>query len=171
MPQAVTERLREKQIADRSLRRSKLRHSILFVAITAIALLLFLVWRRDRHYVQQPLAELDRYRSALQAQYDRLGQLPARLPRVPNTTSRRATYLYIDDATRYYQQKTTEPVIVLSTRSINQILGTDGRAVVIAEGKQLRVEWITEAEFLKREMAQSAAMKKALSPPRPRPAP
>ena len=146
MPQAVTERGPTIRAGARAGRRSYLIKSIIVLALTGACFLFFLVWQRDDRAVAAERKTVEQYRVVLQAEVDKLGQLPHRVPAESDLPYPKR-YRYLEDATRHYARHTEEPIIVLVSPRIPRIIKADGRVVIITENKQLRVEWMKERDF------------------------
>jgi hypothetical protein len=154
--QAAEFPLDERALASRvRARRRWIIQTALFLFGTAVLLVLVVVWRRDSVNVAALLLHLEEPVAALQARTDELGMLPAAIPE-PHQ-DRIASYA--GDAERFYAAQTSDPVIVGVSRPIRLMLGEDGRAVILFERGQLRIEWMPTSRFIAAMEAQLEAMR------------
>jgi len=139
-PQAVS-RPAMRAAEQRSQRRRRwVMRSASFMILSSVALCLIVMWKRDHTTMQRSILELEPLRSQLQDHYDQDEMLPATVELPPDTA-------YLSAEERHYVRHTSNPVIVAfhpSTSVHTLILRSRGRAVMILEGGELRVESTAE---------------------------
>ncbi len=112
--------------------------------VSACALLLLVFAQRDRATRGDLMRSMQTTATALQAQANELGQLPAQLPDVPS----RVAIAYASDLVREYAHVATGPVIVASGPRTRLILQSDGCPVILYEHGKVTTAWWSRAKLL-----------------------
>ncbi len=136
--------------------RTPIHRSAIVLAICTIALLAFILVQGDSRRRQRAIEQLKRQTATL---LERVGEndiLPLNLE--PNTDpTQQSKTLRVEWLTRQdarLLRKSTGRKIVAQTIPVRQVLGREGRAVILFEKGRFDVEWMTLSEFDEQYTAQ-----------------
>ncbi len=128
--------------------RSPILRTLVFLLLSAGALLVFIAllgdWRRERNV----LASLDSYVVEYEGRVGDAGALPLNLELdVPGDPSSRLIETWLAAAQANVLRASPRPVLAAWTIPIIRVLGADGRGVIFFEQGQFRVEWVPLPRF------------------------
>jgi hypothetical protein len=141
-------------------RRSAVRRSLWWRAITVVVLVVFVCFVGDYRRRHIAMSQMERYASALGAQIGTSGVVPLNVnpddllgaddqPIDMETLSR--------DQVRCLRAK-NQPILIAWSVCLTQVLGRNGRATVSYESGQAVPAWVTEDRFIERRKEQAALL-------------
>lgn len=144
----------ERVVASRArARRQWVFRSLLLLSVTAGALILMIIWKRDESVIRMLLRSLEKPAEAMQVHVNRIGLLPATLPEADKVN----IAYYASYADRFYAQQADQPVIVAAGPTVRLALQTDGRCVILYDQGRISTAWMSLKEFHSRMVAQMQA--------------
>ena len=117
--------------------------STVTLTLTAVLLILFVIWRRDHMNIEASLRKFNKPVKSLQDTVDMLKLLPAMLPELNELDG----IYYASDSERRYAMNTPEPTIIAVGRPVHLILLKDGQCVIIYQKGKVSAKWMPTVEF------------------------
>jgi len=133
-------------------RRSRILRNIVLLGLLGVVYALVVVWHRDTAHRNTALDAAEAYRGTVQAALDASGWLPLVLPKTGpggrTLPAKGFAYLPVDDIR--VLRAFDGPVVLGFSPRVANTMQTSGRAVLICDQRQCRVEWLTNTEFVER---------------------
>lgn len=149
-PRALSQQI---QLRLRRERNRRLLRGVLVLVVVTGLLIVLAITNRDRQAIRHSHRVGIRLTRAFQAEFDRTGIAPRRLPPV-NLRARHIRDAVIFNVYYPDQIRTARVVGVCCNRSpVSMYLDPPGRHVVLFDGREFQLEWMLETEFRERAYA------------------
>lgn len=141
-PEGIVERLSREGKAQT--RRRLVVRTGTWLALTAVAGFLVVVWQRNTRSIDDLVYELKTPAKAIEESVNQYGWLPASPPDIEGV---KLQYYCNSEAERTYAMNAGHPTIIAFTPAMQMVLRGKGRGVLIYDKGQIFPKWLREAEF------------------------